>query len=191
MQKEPEPTLEACLKKLFPTKRITESTSDSEIAALYPVPANLLRRFEVVKKLANFADGERDALRKYIQKHFSPGMYGNVMLQISIGTDQVYPNSEAKYALTHYLQATVPKPNADAMGFGVVVLETTCSTAEELVDELLEQLQVSRDAAVAYIAERFLGSGFVLDNETLYVAKGSMTLTITEMPNDTKTLTVV
>lgn len=181
MTEEYRPSIEECIKRLFPTQRITESTADAVIASLYATPAELLRRFEFVKQLANLADGERDGLRKYIQKHFDAGMYDSVLLSVKTGAVQVYPNADGKHALVHYLLINSPAMANFEEATAVIVIETTANTAEEFIDLFFT---MSRDEAVQYVSQNFVGAGFVIDNNLLYSAKGSKTLTITEIPND-------
>lgn len=171
---------------LQPRVRITKSTADAVIAGLYPVPEDLLARFELVKKIANYADGERDGLRKYIQTHFVTGTYGRMIVQFIPGAVQVYPNADGKFALTNYIQIQAERPREDApgqVGDAVIILATTFDTAEEFLDEILRLTAKGKEHALQFLMQSFVASGFILDNETLYSKKGSSKINITEIPD--------
>lgn len=160
--------------------RITGSTADAVIQSLYPETSELLKRFEMVKKVANVADGERDRLRKYIQEHVPEGRYNNILLSITEGAEQVYPNADGKFALKNYCIIEGPAQEA-----GIEVIVIASDSPNQFVHDLLQALQKGKDYLVDFVKEHTLITGLTLDNAVFYTEKGSLKLTITEIPNDT------
>jgi hypothetical protein len=161
--------------------RITSSTADAVLQALWPNTADLLKRFEEVKKTANVADGERDRLREYIQKNVPPGKYDNVILVIDNTAAQIYPNADGKFALKSY-SIVAPESKKPEAGIEVVMLAISVTGAQQLIDALLHQLQKGKDELRSYVEERLICIGVTADNDLLYMEKGGKKITITVIP---------
>lgn len=164
-------------------RRITGSTADAVLQALYPKTSDLLKRFEEVKVTANVADAERDRLRKYIQEHVDPGQYEDVILTFTPTAEQTYVNAEGKHVLKNYALVDCKRPEA---GIQVVLLRTNEVTAESLASCILKELQKSREHLVDWLHERTLGAGLTLDNDDLYSEKGGTKIGIVVLPSEVK-----
>jgi hypothetical protein len=162
-------------------RRITGSTADAVLQALYPKTNDLLKRFEEVKAQANVADAERDRLRKYIQEHVPAGKYEDVILTKEPTAEQVYVNADGKHALKYATLVACEKPEA---GIQVVLLRTEAPNAGHLASSMLKELQKSREHLVEWLEERVVGAGLTLDNDDLYSEKGGTKIGIVVLPQE-------
>ena len=144
--------------------RITKSTAITAIKARFSSVEALLERFELAKHQANLWDGERDGIREAI-KTIPEGTYGKLKLTKTTSAPVVYPNADGKYHLESCLQCTIPRTEA---GIGLTAYRVK---HEELLDNILHHLQVSKANALEYLQSIFIGEGITVDN--LYTKSSS------------------
>ncbi len=156
--------------------RITKSTAVAAVRARFETTADLLKRFEVAKAQANLWDGERDGIREAV-KVIPDGQYDNVVLSTTESAEVLYPNADGKFQLESCLQTTVPITDQDGQ---VVVFQIDGSGQPEVfLDAILHELQKGKDNALAFMKQRFVGSGSIIDNSALYDKKGSTKAKVT------------
>lgn len=160
--------------------RITKSTSVAAIKARFPDNEALLARFEVAKSQANLWDGERDGLREAV-KTLEGGQYGRHVLSWGTSSPVMYPNAEGKHQLESTLQTTCPAPTTLEEGDNILCFQVDGSP-EAFLDAILHNLQKGKEQALAFVQERFIGSGTYVANATLYSSKGADKSTITVLP---------
>lgn len=151
--------------------RITKSTAVAAIKARFNSVEALLARFEVAKTQANLWDGERDGLREAV-KLLDAGQYGRATLAWSTGAAVIYPNSSGKHQLENTLQINVPVSDKTGQVIVFHQIDETL-TPEQFLDAILHHLQKSKAAAVEFLTAHFIGTGDIIDNNTLYEKKGS------------------
>jgi hypothetical protein len=158
--------------------RITKSTAVAGIKARFDSTEDLLNRFEIAKVQANLWDGERDGLREAV-KTLEPGQYGNLVLSKSTSAEVMYPNADGKHQIENCLQCTIPKVEA---GIGLQAYGCGLVTPEEFLDSILHHLQSSKQAALNYLNQIFLGEGITVPNNTLFEKKAAEKSQIMVLP---------
>jgi hypothetical protein len=160
--------------------KITKSTADAVIDALYPNREDLLLRFETVKAQANLADGERDKLRQFIQDKVAEGQYGRCILSFDQGAEQAYVNSDGKFILKHYLLTDVDRV---AAGRQVLVMDGVVT-----LEAVLHKLQQGKDELTTWWNANTIGIGETQENRDTYSEKGSTKISIVTLPEKEESL---
>jgi hypothetical protein len=135
---------------------IKGSTSDSEIASQLTTE-EILGRFVSSKEQANVWDAERDRLRKFIQEHIQPGRHGKFVLELKQGTPRVYSTSLGNQALQ----------TACVIDMGLIPKPIKAGKTVKIIDDKTGEI---------------LGTGFVVDNGSLYTRTPPTNVNIIELP---------
>ena len=165
--------------------RITKSTAVASIKLRFATTAELLKRFVIANKQAGLWDGERDGIREAV-KTIPAGTYENVVLSKSTSEPVCYVNAEGKYQLEETLQTGIMAPEAGTDGFVLAFYsEDPDLTPAKFLDTILHKMQTSKEVALGYMTDNFVGFGQIINNETLYEKKASEKNTITLVPPNT------
>ena len=165
--------------------RITKSTAVASIKQRFATTAELLKRFVIANKQAGLWDGERDGIREAV-KTIPAGTYENVVLSKSTTEPVCYVNAEGKYQLEETLQTGIMAPEPGTEGFVLAFFtEDSSLTPAKFLDTILHKMQTSKEAALSYMTDNFVGFGAIVNNENLYEKKGSEKNTITLVPPNT------
>jgi len=177
--------LESLLDELYPqplVPRITKSTAVASIKARFENDGDLLARFEIAKEQSNLWDGERDGLREAV-KQINPGQFKTstgftAILSRTTSAEVMYPNASGKHQLENCLQTSIPEITGVPAGTGMIAFIAQASdggsiTPKAFLDQILHNLQTSKEAAISFLETAFIGSGQIVDNATLYSKKGS------------------
>jgi hypothetical protein len=116
--------------------------------------------------MAALWDGERDGIREAV-KVTEAGTYDDVILTWTATAAVGYPNAEGKHQIENTLQTTIPCGELEA-GNKVAVLHISHTSPAEFLDQILSLVHNSKDDALEYLSNRWVGSGNVIDNEALY-----------------------
>ena len=152
--------------------RITKSTAVPAIKARFPKTSDMLKRFELAKAQANLWDGERDGLREAV-KTLDAGKYDDVSLSWTPTAPVLYPNADGKYQLESTLQTNIPPTDHER-----VIVFAGPETPKLFLDQILHNLQTSKEMALNYLHNIYVGTGDTVNNGLLYERKASSKSTI-------------